>query len=197
MNVLIRFCKAVLAFFSTRDGLVELGGLVLLAVVAHYNTEKPWINFLARSGNLAIFIYILWRAAGDSAKAFLGGRREGIAAELRQLDARKHDAESELAALRERMANLHAECDAILAESRAQAEAQRQVLLADAEREAARIRETAARAAASDAKSAAAALRAQMAEELAQAVQTALSERLTPADHARLIDNSLKKVVLN
>ena len=53
------------------------------------------------------------------------------------------------------------------------------------------------RAAESDARSTQATLRAQMADELAVAVREALTERLTPADHARLIDNSLKKVVLN
>lgn len=197
LNAVIHFFKSVAAFFASRDGLVALAGIVLLAVVAHYNTENPWINLLARVGNLAIFLYILWRAAGVQVVAFLRDRRRGIAADFSELDARKNDAETELKLLRERIAGLDAECEAILSESRAQAELQRASLLAAAEKEAARIIENAERAAASDAKSAAVALRAQMAEDITAAVQAQLAARLTPADHARLIDNSLKRVVLN
>ena len=189
--------NALFAFFKSKDGLVTILALVLLGVVSHYSTENPWINLLARVGNLLIFIYILWRAGGRKAIAFLSGRRSGIAAELESLRHRKEEAERHLAELKGRIANVEAEREAILRESRTQAEALKAAVLAEAEDEARKIRENAGRAAESEGKLAMEALRARMADEIVAAVQTALETRLTPAQHAKLIDNSLKKVVLH
>ena len=189
--------KNFVSFFLTRDGAVALGTLILLGVVSHFNTENSSINFLARVGNLVVFLYILWRAAGKQVISFFASRRDGIAEELKSLKQRKEDAERNLSELEARLAHLEAERTAILEESRRQAEALKEGILARAHEEAASIREQAERAAGSQARTELAGLRAEMADELAKAVETALRTKLTPVQHAALIENSLKKVVLH
>lgn len=176
---------------------MAVGGLVLFGGVAYYNTENAPINFVARVGNLAIFLYIIWRTAGDQIKNLFVGRRAAIANELEVLRQRKQDAEQSLAALQERIKNLASEQEAILMESRDQAEALKKVILERAEKQAAAIREQAERSASSQARQELLGLRAEMADKIAEAVEKALQERLTPERHAKLVDKSLKKVVLH
>ena len=181
----------------SRDGVVALAGIVLLAVVSHYNTANPWINFAARVGNLALVVYIIYRAAGKQIADFFTGRRSAIAEELDRLGKQKDEAEAHLARLQGRISALEAECEAILHESREQGEALKATILAKAETDAAAIRAQASRAAGSEAKTVLTALRAELADEIATALTEGLKTRLSDKDHARLIDNSLKKVVLN
>lgn len=187
----------ILQFFMSRDGIVAVGGLVLFGAVAHYNTENAPVNFAARVGNLAIFLYILWRAAGEQIKNLFLGRRAAIANELEALRLRKTEAEQSLADLQERIKNLASEQEAILSESREQAEALKRTILEKAEKQAAATREQAERSAGSQARQELLALRAEMADRIAEAVEKALQERLTPESHAKLVDKSLKKVVLH
>lgn len=190
--------NALISFFKSKDGLVAIAALILLGIVSHYSDPyNPWINLLARVGNVCIFLYILWRAGGKKLFADLGARRSTIAQELESLAQRKIAAERELIELHGRVAGLEAERRAILDESRAQGEAVKAILLAEARAEAEKIREQAHRAADSEAKGALDGLRAQLADEIIQSVEVTLSERLDARAHARLIDNALKKVVLN
>lgn len=190
--------KALASFFLSKDGAVAVATLVLLGVVSHYSDPyNPWINLLARVGNVCVFLYILWRAAGKSVVAALKNRRSGITAEMEELAARKAQAEAQLAAMIEKIDSLDAECETILKESRAQGEAIRESLIADALVEAEKIRNAAHRAADSETKKAVQELRSQMADEIVQAVEAALRKQLDTDAHLKLIDNALKKVVLN
>jgi len=46
---------------------VAVATLILLGVVSHFSDPyNPWINLLARVGNVCVFLYILWRAAGKA-----------------------------------------------------------------------------------------------------------------------------------
>ena len=152
---------------------------------------------LARVGNVCIFLYILWRVAGKKLFASLGSRRSDIAQELEGLAQRRRVAEEQLEELQRRMTGLDAERAAILEESRQQGEAIKASLIAAAHAEAERIREQAARAAANETKGMLEELRARMADEIMTEVEEALKGRLNGKMHARLIDKSLKKVVLN
>ncbi len=190
--------NALVSFFKSKDGLVTIAALVLLAVVSHFSDEyNAWINLLARVGNVCIFLYILWRVAGKKLFASLGSRRSDIAQELEGLAQRRRVAEEQLEELQRRMTGLDAERAAILEESRQQGEAIKASLIAAAHAEAERIREQAARAAANETKGMLEELRARMADEIMTEVEEALKGRLNGKMHARLIDKSLKKVVLN
>ena len=97
----------------------------------------------------------------------------------------------------EKIDSLDAECESILKDSRARGEAIREALVADALEEAEKIRNAAHRAADSETKKAIEELRSQMADEIVQAVEATLKEKLDMKKHVKLIDNALKKVVLN
>ena len=161
--------------------------LILLGVVSHFSDPyNPWINLLARVGNVCVFLYILWRAAGKAIVDGLSNRRAAIVDELDSLAVRKAAAEEQLAAMIEKIDSLDAECEAI-----------REALVADALEEAEKIRNAAHRAADSETKKAIEELRSQMADEIVQAVEATLKEKLDMKKHVKLIDNALKKVVLN
>ena len=172
--------------------------LILLGVVSHFSDPyNPWINLLARVGNVCFFLYILWRAAGKAIVDGLSNRRASIVDELDSLAVRKAAAEEQLAAMIEKIDSLDAECETILKDSRARGEAIREALVADALEEAEKIRNAAHRAADSETKKAIEELRSQMADEIVQAVEATLKEKLDMKKHVKLIDNALKKVVLN
>ena len=172
--------------------------LILLGVVSHFSDPyNPWINLLARVGNVCGFLYILWRAAGKAIVDGLSNRRAAIVDELDSLAVRKAAAEEQLAAMIEKIDSLDAECETILKDSRARGEAIREALVADALEEAEKIRNAAHRAADSETKKAIEELRSQMADEIVQAVEATLKEKLDMKKHVKLIDNALKKVVLN
>ena len=183
--------KALASFFLSRDGIVAVATLILLGVVSHFSDPyNPWINLLARVGNVCVFLYILWRAAGKAIVDGLSNRRASIVDELDSLAVRK-------AAAEEQIDSLDAECETILKDSRARGEAIREALAADALEEAEKIRNAAHRAADSETKKAIEELRSQMADEIVQAVEATLKEKLDMKKHVKLIDNALKKGVLN
>ena len=78
--------------------------LILLGVVSHFSDPyNPWINLLARVGNVCVFLYILWRAAGKAIVDGLSNRRAAIVDELDSLAVRKAAAEEQLAAMIEKI----------------------------------------------------------------------------------------------
>lgn len=116
--------KALASFFLSRDGIVAVATLILLGVVSHFSDPyNPWINLLARVGNVCVFLYILWRAAGKAIVDGLSNRRAAIVDELDSLAVRKAAAEEQLAAMIEKIDSLDAECETILKDSRARGEA--------------------------------------------------------------------------
>ena len=190
--------KALVSFFLSKDGIVAVAALILLGVVSHYSDPyNAWINLLARVGNVCVFLYILWRAAGKALLGSLNNRRAAIVDEIETLSARKIAAEERLAAMIEKIDSLDAECETILKESLARGEAMRQTLVSDALKEAEKIRNAAHRAVDSEMKKAVEELRSQMADEIVQTVEANLKEHLEMDSHLKLIDNALKKVVLN
>lgn len=156
----------------------------------------PWGNFLLRVVNAAIFVGIIWYFAGGMIKKFFAGRSGGIAQKLDDLAQMRKDATVHLSAIEQRVANLDAECAAILAESKAQAERIREGILADARKQAAQILEQAERSADLAAKVEASAIRARLADDIVSAMEKELAHNMDAARHQKLIDNSLTKVVL-
>jgi F-type H+-transporting ATPase subunit b len=112
------------------------------------------------------------------------------------LASRKQEAEAHLAEVERQIADVEAECAKLLEEGRAQAERMKAAILADAENQAARIVEQAARNAEQEGKAELEAIRARMAETIVAELEKSLVERLDAATHQDLIDKSLTKVVL-
>jgi F-type H+-transporting ATPase subunit b len=182
MAVALALLTAAVAFAS--DGHAEGG-------------QSAGMNFVWRLLNIAIFVGILYKLVGNKAKAFFTGRRDGIRTELEDLDARKTEAERHLVEIKQRIANLEAECKAILEESKAQAAQLKAAIMAEAHKQADQVREQALRAAENEGKAAMEQLRAALADEIVTAAEALLQTKLDGARHDKLINNSLTKVVLN
>ena len=156
-----------------------------------------WGDFGWRVLNFVIFAAILWRFIGGLAKKFFKGRREKIDSTLHDLDDRRGRARQELDAVETRIANLNQERDAILAESRAQAESLKQGIVEEAHRQAAQIVEQARLTAENEGRAILAEVRATIADEIVDAAEQALTGKLNADEHEKLITKSLNKVVLH
>jgi F-type H+-transporting ATPase subunit b len=174
--------------------LVALVGALL--VFGPGGAHANWTDLLWRAINFAGFVGIIWWVGGKKIIALLRDRREDIARNLDGLERARQDAEFKLHQLSARIANLDLEREALLAESKAQAEAARDQILAQARRQADEILAQARRTAENEAENMVRALRARLADEVADAVRGKLIARLDPAEHDRLIDNALTKVVI-
>ena len=155
-----------------------------------------WKDLLWRMINFACFVGIIWWVGGKKIAALLSDRREDIARDLDSLEQARHDAEFKLHQLSARIANLDLERETLLTESKAQAEAVRDQILVQAQRQADEILAQAQRTAANETRSIVRDLRARLADEVAAAVRQQLAGRLDATEHDRLIDNALKKVVI-
>ncbi len=156
-----------------------------------------WADFGWRVLNIILFVGILWYFAGKLIVNFLAKRREGIAKDLEDLEARRVIAKEDLGKIEQRIANLDAECQAIMQESRQAAEAGKAAIIAEAEHQAAQILEQARRTAENEGRAMVAEIRSVMADEIVDAAEKALTSKLDAVKHDKLINNSLTKVVFN
>jgi F-type H+-transporting ATPase subunit b len=132
-----------------------------------------WSDFGWRALNFVIFAGILWYFVGGLAKRFFRNRRQGIKDSLDGLEQRRAAAKAQLAEVETRIANLNAEREAILAESRAQAETLKQGIVEEAQRQAAQIVEQARLTAENEGRAVFAQVRAAIADEIVEATAKA------------------------
>lgn len=157
----------------------------------------PLGNFALRILNFALVLGIIYYLFGKKIAAFFKARTEGIATEIASLEERKLEAAKNLANVEKRIANLESERQAILQEYTAQGEAMKASLIAQAEKAAAQLAESAKKTAENEINAAIDAMRAEMADHIIEATEKLLAKKLSAAEHAKLVDKYLTKVVLN
>lgn len=185
---------------SLKLTLFTIAILLMSTQVAFASAEGhalPWSNFLYRIITFVGFVGILTYFFGGKIKAFFKTRTESIAAEISSLEKRKAEAQQNLAAVEQRIANLEAERQSILGDYRIQGEAIKAEIIAQAEKTAQQMAEQAKKSAGYEIDSAVAAMRAAMAEKIVEATEKLLQEKLSAEEHNKLIDKYLTKVVLN
>jgi F-type H+-transporting ATPase subunit b len=158
--------------------------------------EPRWGDFGWRVLNFVIFVGILWYFIGGLAVRYFRGRKQGIRETLDNLEERRRKASENLAVVEQRIACLNQDREAILEESRRQAQALKEGIIADAERQAAQIIEQAKSTAENEGRAVLAKIRGIIADEIVTAAEKVLVARLDSAAHEKLIDNSLNKVVI-
>ncbi|GAB7021961.1 F0F1 ATP synthase subunit B [Salidesulfovibrio brasiliensis] len=157
----------------------------------------PWKNYMWRVINFVLFIGILVYAAGGKIKAFFVGRRSQIKDDLDNLQARQAEAEKKLKGVEQSIANLEQEKKAILDEAEQQGQALREAIIEKAKKDAEVLKDQAKRTAANEAKGALDDMRAEVAELVVAAAEKIVREKLSDAEHDKLVDEYLNKVVLN
>jgi F-type H+-transporting ATPase subunit b len=175
---------------------LALGGLALASSGGAEGAEsqKVWdliwriMNFAAV---VAVLVILLRKPLGQA----LRGRREGIREELERLEAHRAEAQAELAQAQAELSALAAERDKVLAEYVAQGEAEKARILAEAEAMAERLKDQARKRIELELQAAKKSLTAEVAEAaMAQAAEL-VKKNISAADHERLRDESLSKMV--
>ena len=182
-------------------GLVT-AALVLCAAIAFASDgegggHNKWLDLLYRFINFGIVAFLVYKFAGKRLGDMLSGRTKQIETDLADLDERKDDAEKRLLEVEASIANLEAEKARILADAEAQGEAMRQTIIEKAEAQAEQIKAQAEVSAAQEATLAVEAIREELAEKIAAAAEELVKKQLKKKDHEDLVNEYLKKVVLN
>jgi F-type H+-transporting ATPase subunit b len=183
---------------------VVLVTALVMSSVAFASSHKGWFidnyqleRYIFRLINLAIFIWLIFKLGGEKIKDFFVGRRDGIKKDLDDLQTRQRDAEKKLKEVEASIANMAQEKQQILDEAKQQGEALKASIVAKAEQDAAALTEQAKRTASNEAQAAIKTIRGEMADMVIAAAEKIVAEKLSAADHDKLVDDYLTKVVLN
>ncbi len=154
-------------------------------------SDYQFWDFVWRVMNFVVMAAVLVVLLKKPVSLGLKERSQAIAAELRDLEARRDEARRQYAELEEALGDAQAQREAILADCRAQGEREREKILAEARALAERIQAQAQFTIEREAKEAAAELRREVAELSAALAADLLRQQVTPGDQARLLDEYL------
>lgn len=190
----IILAHAALVFAQT-----EAGGEAHTAGAEHAigGHALHWGDFLWRVANFIIFVAIIWKFGGKKIAEFFKGRREEIETKLTDLSNRREDAEKRLKDVEQSIASLDQEREKIIEEFKKQGEEQKAAIIAKAKQEAEKMREQAQRSAEQERRAALQNIRAELAEMVVLDAEKKIREKLDKAEHEKLIDKYLTKVVPN
>lgn len=174
-----------------------IAAICVVAFIAGRGSHEPLVDFGFRMLNLALFVALIVYLAGGKIAGALRGRTAGIAQEISSLEEAKAQAMRNIKDVEQRIASLNEERQSILASYRSQGEALKHEIISKAEKTAAQIVSQAKASAQNEMDKAIEQLRADISEEIIAAAEKLLSERLSAAEHEKLINKSLTKVVLN
>lgn len=180
-------------------GLVGLmaAGLVLFAAApaqaAEIGPEKVWDLFY-RVLNFAVLMFILIYFLKKPTANFFNNRRESILAQLEELESKRIEVEQAYRDSESKMASLEDKAQEIVAEAVRQGEAERERILADAQRAAENMKRQAEMAVQHELATATARLRAEISEEATRAAEELVRQNLQAADEERMITGSLDRV---
>lgn len=188
-----------------RHTVLSLIGVLAFAAVAyasggeggHGIDAEMWKNYAFRIVNFIIFIFLIYKFAGEKIASFFGGRRAQIKKDLEDLEVRKVEAEKKLKDVETGIRNLEQEKAAILAEAKVQGEAIKTAIIEKAQKDAATMQAQARTSAENEARAAFDRVRGEIADQVIEQATKIVREKLTEKDHERLVDEYLTKVVLN
>ncbi len=192
--------KAMKRLFECLTGvglfLLLLAGAALASEAGH-GEHLNWADFVPRTINFIIFAGILGYLLVKKVpvKDFFIKRSQEIAAALTDLEDKKAAAALAVKDAEARLAEVAAERDKIIQQYVAEGELEKGKILAKAEEVAARIKDMAQITIQQETKKAAQQLKQELVETAAQLSEGLLTQKITPEDHQRLVEEYLNKVV--
>ena len=171
--------------------------LVLLAPALALAAEEGGAHessLLWHAINLALVVGVIVYFARTPIRTYMAERRQNIEGGIEAARRGLAEAERHLAACNERMTALDHEVEEIRRSVRAQAESERDRLLADARVAAERIRRDAHTAVEQESRSARQQLRNEAAEMAVRLAGDLLKRQVTDSDRARLVDDFVERV---
>lgn len=157
-------------------------------------SHEKLMDLLWRTLNFIGLVIILVKFTSKPIANALRSRREGIRAQFEELDAAKAEAEQMYKEYEGKLASLDAEVQSIIDAAVAQAESEKEKILADAERAAADIKRQAENAVQFELTSAQKRLREEVAEKAAIMAEELIRKNLQPTDQEQLVSAYLDKV---
>lgn len=175
-------------------------GLVFLTIDPAWAAEEKgffesalWVTGW-RIINFLILVVLMVKVAKDPAKAFFASKREEAEQEIRALEQAKAEAEKELADLKAKLANADEEIADIVAQLKDLAARNREKILADAKKLSEETLAQARLTADTELERAKVRLMTQSLTSIIALASDKLADRLTEADHQRLIDQALEDI---
>lgn len=145
--------------------------------------------------NFAVLVFALEKIMFSKLRAGRVAKHNALRAEVDRAAAARAEAEAVIANVRERLATLDAEVEEIKASARERAEADARRIVADATRDAEKIRELAQTQAAQEARSAMRALETELVDRAMQRAETVLRERAgAVGTQPRLVANYIQQL---
>ena len=156
--------------------------------------KEKWLDLLWRTTNFAGLVFILVFFLRKPFADGLSGRRDGIKDQLEALESRKAEAEQLYKEAEAKLARLDDEVNAIITEAVKQGEAEKEKIIADAERNAGDIKRQAEMAVAHEIAEAKTRLKGEIAEQAVLLAEELVKKNIQPADQSRMVELSLEKV---
>ena len=146
--------------------------------------------------NFAVLAIALFFLLKKPVSQFLGDRIQGISDQLKELEAKKVEAEKKLAEYNERLSMLGKESEKIIEQYKQQGEAAREKILKEAEAAAIKLEEQAKRNIDQEFKKARQLLEEEVFEKAIAKAEDRLKKNITDQDQEKLVDEYLTKVVI-
>ena len=181
---------AALLLFGSAVAFAETGG-------EHGEAApKGWVaTDTYRVMNFAVLAIGLFLVLKKPVSRALGGRIEGIKAQLEELEEKKNTAEAKLAQYDTKLAELDKEAESMLAEYVKQGEDAKARILKEAEAAAEKLKEQASKNIEYEFLQAKAELKAQIVEKALAKAEAIIKEKINSEDQDKLVDEYLEKVV--
>ena len=176
---------------------ISLGATVILhASTGGHAEEGPnWVGFGWRAFNFLVLAGLLYWLMADKVKDFFRGRQEDVKTTLQGLTVAKEEAEKKFAEYNARLDKATEEIQAMAEMIRQQGLAEKERILADAERAAGKMKEDARKRMDHEMKMARQDLRNEAVSLSVQMAREILKQQITKTDHAVMVGDYIDKVV--
>jgi F-type H+-transporting ATPase subunit b len=156
-------------------------------------TGEKLKDLLWRVMNFAALVFLLVKFGGRPAARYFDDRRRGIADELKNMEARRAEAERACKEFEARLAGMEDEIALTVERAVAAAAKEKERILAEAEQAAQEIKRQAEAAVQAAMAAAQRGLQEEVAEQAAAMAEQLIVKQLTPADHVAIIEQYLDK----
>jgi F-type H+-transporting ATPase subunit b len=197
-----RFSEELFSRAYLRHFLLSILSILLTSAVAyaseaggHEDTVKLWIDFAWRIFNFGILVWFLYWVAAKKIKEFFVDRRHNIKATIEEKLAEKEDTEKKFKEYSARLDKATEEIKNIFEMIKAQGQTEKEKIIEDAKKAAAKMIEDTQTRMEQELKAARNQLRAEAAELSVAMAEDLLKKNITPELHENMVKEYLDKVV--
>lgn len=156
---------------------------------------RNWLNFGWRAFNFVALAGLLYWLLAEKIKDFLHGRRQEIQTSLAQAEAAKEESKRKFAEYDAKLNKATEEIEEMAKTMHMQGQAEKERIIADARRNAVKMKDDAQKRLEQELKKARNDLRVEAVRLSVQMAEEILKKQITPADHVIMVEDYIDKVV--